>query len=79
MVLPCEFRYFWIWGNSEKGCIETEDWGFSVHLVFGLQGNFIYLRCYKMVQSLYKNWLLLSKITWGTWTTSKKSKKLKLS
>ena len=34
------------------------------HLHFTLM---FYLRYYKMVQSLYKNWLLVSKITRGIW------------
>ena len=24
-------------GTSEKGCVETEDWGFSVHFVLGFK------------------------------------------
>ena len=36
------------------------------HLNFTLMFQ---LRYYKMVQSLYKNWLLVSNITWGIWTT----------
>ena len=35
-----------------------------------------WLRYYKMVQILYKNWLLVSKITWGIWTTSDKQWKV---
>ena len=31
------------------------------------------LRYYKKVQSLYKSWLLLSKVTWGIWKTSDKA------
>ena len=29
-------------GTSEKGCIEIEDWGFSVHFGLGFQENPIY-------------------------------------
>ena len=29
-------------GTSEKGCIEIEHWGFSVHFVLGFQENSIY-------------------------------------
>ena len=29
-------------GTSEKGCIEIEDWGFSVHFGLGFQENSIY-------------------------------------
>ena len=29
-------------GKSEKGCVEIEDWGFSVHFVLGFQENSIY-------------------------------------
>ena len=29
-------------GTSEKGCIEIEDWGFSVYLVLGFQEKSIY-------------------------------------
>ena len=43
------------------------------HLHFTLM---FYLRYYKMVQSLYKNWLLVSKITWGIWKTSDKQWKV---
>ena len=28
--------------TSEKGCVEIEDWSFSVHFVFGFQENSIY-------------------------------------
>ena len=28
-------------GASEKGCVEIEDWGFSVHFIFGIQENSI--------------------------------------
>ena len=35
-----------------------------------------WLRYYKMVQILYKNWLLVSKIAWGIWTTSDKQWKV---
>ena len=48
-------------GTPWKGFVEMEDWGFSLHFVFGFQYNSIYtlhfmfwLRYYKMVQSLYK-------------------------
>ena len=34
------------------------------------------LRYYKKVQSLCKNWLLVSKITWGIWKTSDKQWKV---
>ena len=29
-------------GTSEKGCVEIEDWGFSLHFVLGFQENSIY-------------------------------------
>ena len=29
-------------GISEKGCVEIEDWGFSVHFGLGFQENPIY-------------------------------------
>ena len=29
-------------GTSEKGCVELENWGFSVHFVLGFQENSIY-------------------------------------
>ena len=29
-------------GKSEKGCVEIEDWGFSMHFVLGFQGNSIH-------------------------------------
>ena len=76
-------------GTSEKGCVEIEDWGTSVPFVLGFQENSIctlhftlmsYLKDYKMLQILNKNWLLVSKITWriGKFQTSNgKSKKLK--
>ena len=44
------------------------------HLHFTLM---FLLRCHKMVKSLYKSWLMVSKITWGIQTSSRKSKKLK--
>ena len=28
--------------TSEKGCVEIEDWGFSVHFVLGFQDSSIY-------------------------------------
>ena len=65
-------------GTSKKGCVEIEDWGFSVHFLLGFQENSIYTLTYvlakilQLVQSLYKSWLLVSKITWGIWTISDK-------
>ena len=32
---------------------------------------------YKMVQSFYKNWLLVLKSTWGIWTTSRRQWKVR--
>ena len=29
-------------GTSEKGCVEIEDWGFSIHFGLGFQENSIY-------------------------------------
>ena len=29
-------------GISERGCVEIEDWGFSVHFGLGFQENSIY-------------------------------------
>ena len=29
-------------GTSEKGCIEIEDWGFSVHFGLGFEENSVY-------------------------------------
>ena len=29
-------------GTSGKGCVETEDWDFSIHFVLGFQENSIY-------------------------------------
>ena len=29
-------------GTSEKGCVEIENWGFTVHFVLGFQENSIY-------------------------------------
>ena len=29
-------------GTSEKGCVEIEDWGFSLHFVLEFQENSIY-------------------------------------
>ena len=43
------------------------------HLHFTL---IFYLRYYKMVQNLYKNWLLVLKITRGVWTSSYKQWKV---
>ena len=43
------------------------------HLYFTLM---FWLRYYKMVHHLCKNWLLVSKITWGIWTTSDKQWKV---
>ena len=69
LVLTWGLRYFRKRGDIKKGCTEIEDWGFSVHFMFQL-------RYYKLVQSLYKNWLLVSKITQGIWTTSYKQWKV---
>ena len=30
-------------GKTEKGCIEIEDWDFSMHFVLGFQENSIYI------------------------------------
>ena len=36
LVLTYRFRYFRK-GKSEKGCVEIEDWGFSVHFVLSFR------------------------------------------
>ena len=36
LLLTCKFRYFKE-GTSEKGCVEIEDWGFSVPFVLGFE------------------------------------------
>ena len=69
LALTWGLRYFRKRGDIKKGCTEIEDWGFSVHFMFQL-------RYYKLVQSLYKNWLLVSKITQGIWTISYKQWKV---
>ena len=62
--------------EKQKGSVEIEDWGFSIHFGLGLQKNSIYTlhlritRYYKMVQSLGMQ-KLVSKFT-GIWTTSDK-------
>ena len=65
--------------TSEKEYVEIEDWGFSVHFVLGFQENSIYTLhlCFSYdITSLYKSWLLVSKITWEIWTTSDKQWKV---
>ena len=42
LVLTWGLRYFWKRGASEKGCVEIEDCGTSVHFVLGFQENSIY-------------------------------------
>ena len=42
LALTCGFRYFENEGTSEKGCVEIEDWDFSIHFVLGFQENSIY-------------------------------------
>ena len=84
-VLTCGFRYFWKWGNIRK----RVRWNrrvvqYSLHFVLGLHENSMYihftlmlqLRYDSMVQSLYKSWLLVSKITWKIWATSDKQWKV---
>ena len=79
LVLAWVLRYFWERGNIRKGvrwnrrlrllymlCIEVSR-KFHLHFTLTFQ-----LRYYKMVQSLCKNWILVSKITWRIWTTSDK-------
>ena len=40
-------------GTSEKGCVEIEDWGTSVHLVLGFQENSMQ----SISQSIISFWL----------------------
>ena len=42
LVLTWDWDIFEKEGTSEKGCVEIEDWGFSIHLVLGFQENSIY-------------------------------------
>ena len=78
-------RYFWKRGNIRKTvrwnrrlrllCILFIAVSRKFHLDFTLM---FWLRCYKMVKSLYKNWLknYMRNITWEIWTTSDKQWKV---
>ena len=77
-------RYFWKRGNIRKCvrwnrrlrliCTLCNEVSRKLHLHFILM---FLLRYYRMVQlSLYKNWLLVSKITRGIWTNSEKQWKV---
>ena len=73
------WKFFQFEGASEKGFVEIEDWGFSLHFALGFQEDSIYtlhlclkIRYYienggKFLQKLTPG---LKKITWGTWATS---------
>ena len=73
--------------NIRKRCAEIEDWGFSVHFVFGFQGNSIYTLhlCFSWditkwckVYTKTDSWFQKSHKEFGQLqTTSGKSKKLK--
>ena len=39
-------------GTSQKGCVEIEDWGFSVHFLSGFQENSIYTLTYVLAKIL---------------------------
>ena len=54
-------------GTSEKGCVETDDWGFSVHFVFGCQENSIYTLhlCFKLRYYIQNGAKFLQKLTPG--------------
>ena len=67
-------------GISEKGCVEIEDWGFSVH--FGWSSKKVLFTLYtyvlaKILQNVVNLGIqkLVSKIT-GIWTTSDKQWKV---
>ena len=76
------------WENIRKRVCWNRRWRIICTLSIGFWRKFhlhftlmFSLRYFKMMQSLYKSWLLVSKITWGIWTTSTssgKSKKLKI-
>ena len=38
-------------GTSEKGCVEIEDWGISVHFALLFQENSIYTLCFVFFSS----------------------------
>ena len=42
-------------GTSEKGCVEIEDWGFSVHFGLGFQENSITLYTFVLVPKILQN------------------------
>ena len=57
------------WNRRFEASAFTFYWGFKKKKHFTLT-------FYKMVQSLYKNWLLVSEITWGIWKTFDKQWKV---
>ena len=70
--------------TSKKGCVEIKRlrllctlssyWGLK-KIPFTFY-TYVLDKILQMVQSLYKNWLLVSKITWGIWATLDKSWKV---
>ena len=82
-VLTWGLRYFWKRWNIRKrihwngGNTHWNTLCIGVSRKFHLNFTLIFsLRYYKMVQSLYRNWLLVSKIIWEIWTTSDKQRKV---
>ena len=75
-------------GISKKGCVEIEDWGFSVHFVLGFQGNSIHTLLFRFSYDIAQ-WCKVYTKTRSCFqkshdefgqlqTSSQKSKKLKL-
>ena len=49
-------------GISKKGCVEIEDWGFSVHFVLGFQGNPIHTLLFRLAMILHNGAKFIQKL-----------------
>ena len=83
LVQTWGLRYFWKTGNIRKKVCWNRRLRLLCTLYIGVLRKFnlhfilmFWLRYYKMVPSLCKNWLLVSKITWGIRTISDKQWKV---
>ena len=64
---PGDWDIFEKEGTSGKGCVEIDDWGFSVHFEFGFQENSIYTLhlCFKLRYYIQNGAKFLQKLTPG--------------
>ena len=65
LVLTWGYRYFWKEGTSEKGCVEIENWGTSVHFLLGFKKISFTLHIYVLVKIFQNGADFIQKLTSG--------------